>query len=94
MYDYDATLKNDLGAPYILMSFTEGRQIREVWEEGEGPFREARLRTIMTTTAEAMCELQSLQFDKLGILMFKKDTTGEPQVGSPFLCRTKASRLT
>jgi len=83
VYDYDTTLNNDIGAPYILMSFVEGRQINQVWEDdNRRTSREARLQKIMITTAEAMCQLQNLRFNKLGTLSFETETTDYPQVGS------------
>ncbi|KAI9875617.1 MAG: hypothetical protein M1830_008204 [Pleopsidium flavum] len=83
VYDYDTTFHNVIGAPYILMSFVEGRQINQVWEDDSGATsREDKLQRIMSTTAEAMCHLQNLHFDKLGTLYFETETTQNPQVGS------------
>ncbi|ESZ89545.1 serine/threonine protein kinase [Sclerotinia borealis F-4128] len=77
IYDFSATTENDVGAPYILMSFLDGVPVYEVWfdESGEVP-KEIRREQILDTIAEAMSQLKKFHFDQIGSLQF--DTNLNP----------------
>ena len=66
---FDATQGNSLETPYMVMSFISGVTVEELWwdETGPTPLEERRSR-ILTTTAMAMAQLQSLKFERIGSL--------------------------
>ncbi|KAJ8058276.1 hypothetical protein OCU04_012470 [Sclerotinia nivalis] len=73
VYDFSATTENDIGAPYILMSFLEGFPVYKIWfdESGEVP-KQIRRERILDTIAEAMSQLKKFHFDQIGSLQFDK----------------------
>jgi aminoglycoside phosphotransferase (APT) family kinase protein len=92
---YDDTLTNVLGAPFIIMKACSGVNAYDIWfdqtinnqddvENADFPPPD-RLRkrvTFLKSLARAMSELQTLSFDKIGILNF--DSTnwdGSPTIG-------------
>lgn len=71
VYDYDETIFNEIGTPYIIMEFIEGYPVCEMWFDltGPTPMEERRLR-ILDTVAAAMSQLQGFQFERIGSLRF------------------------
>jgi len=61
--------KADIGVPYALMQFVEGTPISDRWHDKSWVTEEKRLR-ILTNLAEAMSELHTLRFEKIGSLRF------------------------
>lgn len=67
---HDLTYRNQLGMPYICMTFLPGRPVSEVWFEdpsGPGSREEMRLK-ILTNVANAMAQLSSMVFNLIGTL--------------------------
>lgn len=80
---FDTTSENEIGAPYMVMSFVPGFPASELWFDQTGPtsLEERRLRT-MDSLAKAMTQLQKLQFDKMGSLQFNNESPkGTPTIG-------------
>jgi aminoglycoside phosphotransferase (APT) family kinase protein len=75
VYAFDTTSENEIGVPYIVMSFIDGFTVNSLWFDNTGPtpLEERRLRTL-DTLAEAMSQLQKFQFDKIGSLQFNNGT--------------------
>ncbi|MCJ1428828.1 hypothetical protein MMC29_006739 [Sticta canariensis] len=71
---FDSTQGNSLGTPYMVISFISGATVEELWcdETGPTPLEERRSR-ILSTTAMAMAQLQSLKFNWIGSLQLKDD---------------------
>ena len=70
IYAFDASLTNDLGAPYMVMSFVPGSTVSELWFDKTGPTPiEDRRRRALETIAEAMSQLRKFQFNKIGSLV-------------------------
>jgi aminoglycoside phosphotransferase (APT) family kinase protein len=69
VYAFDTTVANEIGAPYILMSFIPGFTVGSLWfdQTGPTPLEERRLRTL-DSVAKAMAQLQKFRFDKIGAL--------------------------
>ena len=76
VYAFDAASTNEIGAPYILMSFIPGDTVSSKWfdETGPTPLEERRLRTL-DSVASAMSQLRKFQFDKIGALQFLPGTS-------------------
>ena len=76
IYAMDLTTSNEIGAPYIIMSFVPGFPISSKWFDRTGPtpLEERRQRTL-DTLAEAISQLQRFQFDKIGSLQSNGDNT-------------------
>ncbi|KAK9243771.1 hypothetical protein V1506DRAFT_523382 [Lipomyces tetrasporus] len=77
VYAFDISSTNEIGAPYILMSFINGHIVSSKWFDRTGPtaLEERRLRTL-DTLAQVMSQLQKFQFDKIGSLEFENGTVG------------------
>jgi hypothetical protein len=75
VYAFDTTSENEIGVPYIVMSFIDGSTVMSMWfdKTGPTPLEERRLRTL-DTVAQAMSQLQKFQFDKIGSLQFNNGT--------------------
>jgi len=71
VYAFDTTSENEIGVPYIVMSFIDGSTVMSMWfdKTGPTPLEERRLRTL-DTVAQAMSQLQKFQFDRIGSLQF------------------------
>ena len=71
---FDSTQGNSLGTPYMVISFISGATVEALWcdETGPTPLEERRSR-ILSTTAMAMAQLQSLKFNWIGTLQLKDD---------------------
>jgi hypothetical protein len=65
-------MDNIIGAPHIIMSFISGHTVQSMWWNKAGPtsLEERRLK-ILDTIAEAMAQLSSLKFSKIGSLQFR-----------------------
>ena len=76
VYAVDSKSSNEIGAPYIVMSFIAGSTVSSKWfdKTGPTPLEERRQRTL-DTVAEAMSQLRRFQFDKIGSLQFNDGTS-------------------
>lgn len=78
VYSFDTSLNNDVGCPYILMDFLQGKPLYEGWFDPEASsakceqFRARALQTI----AGAMVQLNAFTLDRGGALRF--DSAGQP----------------
>jgi hypothetical protein len=91
----DDTLDNKLGAPYSVMKACRGVRAVEVWHDADAnnhwdpdevdfPSAELSLERsrMLRSLAQAMAELRSLEFDRIGALDFNNvDTDGKPAIG-------------
>ncbi|KAI0200286.1 hypothetical protein F4808DRAFT_429295 [Astrocystis sublimbata] len=70
IYALDTTVNNEIGAPYLCMSFIAGKPVSEVWFDYSGtlPREEYRLR-ILTSLSQAMAQLSCFHFDQMGSVM-------------------------
>ncbi|KAH8662782.1 kinase-like domain-containing protein [Ilyonectria robusta] len=70
IYALDTTDNNEIGAPYICMSFIPGKTVSEVWSDHSGtvPREELRLR-ILTSLSRTMAQFSCLTFDQMGSIM-------------------------
>ncbi|KAL1857459.1 hypothetical protein VTK73DRAFT_8082 [Phialemonium thermophilum] len=67
VYAFDATIDNEIGAPYICMSFLPGVPVSEVWFHDMAPApRDALRLRILGSLAHQMAQLHGLVFDKMG----------------------------
>lgn len=83
VYYFDTTSENEIGAPYMIMSFVPGVPVSELWfdKAGPTPLEEKRLR-IMESVAKAMSQLQKLQFNEMGSLQFNPESSEDrPTIG-------------
>jgi len=67
VYEFDTSSDNDIGAPYICMSFVSGDTVSRLWFDGptSRAMEDRRLR-ILESTAKAMAQLSRLSFKKIG----------------------------
>ncbi|KAF2216071.1 hypothetical protein CERZMDRAFT_3536, partial [Cercospora zeae-maydis SCOH1-5] len=89
LLSYDNSLDNEIGAPFIAMSFLRGRPVEEVWPQRQGEdFSEtdARRHHILHSLAKTMPLLESTVFSRYGAMHFDTEDS-EPTVGD-------SSRLT
>lgn len=72
---FDSTQGNPLETPYMVISFISGATVEALWydETGPTPLEERRSR-ILSTTAMAMAQLQSLKFDWIGSLQLNDES--------------------
>jgi hypothetical protein len=79
-YDFDETIDNEIGAPYVVMEFVEGLSVDELWFDHTGPtpLPVRRVRHILETLVQAMSELRKFQFDNIGSLQFEPDSILNP----------------
>ena len=78
VYAFDTTNLNEIGAPYILMSFIPGFTVSSMWFDKSGPTPlEDRRQRVLNSVAEAMAQLERFQFDKIGSLQFNGDLTSD-----------------
>lgn len=77
VFHLDTTANNEIGAPYIAMSYISGRTVSSLWFDASGhtPLEERR-RNILKQLAQAMSQLNSLRFDKIGSLIASSRGTG------------------
>lgn len=77
VYNLDTTTDNEIGAPYMWMSFVPGTPVSHVWFDGipTMPREELRLR-ILASLAQHMAKFSRLPaFDKIGSVMEHEDGT-------------------
>lgn len=81
IYALDTTDNNEIGAPYLCMSFMSGKTVSEVWFNHSGtlPREELRLR-ILTSLSRTMAQFSSLAFDKMGSII--QDASSSMVIGS------------
>lgn len=79
---YNASVENELGHPYILMSFIEGVPAHEIWNDDlEDDELEDSRQCILKSIAQALAELQHLSFPAAGMLYFEHDEDDNSRVG-------------
>ncbi len=78
VYDFDSSLNNDVGCPYILMDFLQGKPLYEGWfdPEASSAKREQFRARALQTIAGAMVQLNAFTLDRGGALRF--DSAGQP----------------
>ncbi|EGP92530.1 uncharacterized protein MYCGRDRAFT_107001 [Zymoseptoria tritici IPO323] len=88
---YDATMDNEIGAPYIVMTFLEGTSLSTLWEQqDESPdILEARRQNILQSLARIMCTLATTTFRTAGTLWFPGDDESDPVVGCSYRLDTR-----
>ncbi|KAJ0123844.1 uncharacterized protein J7T55_012314 [Diaporthe amygdali] len=70
VFHFDTTANNEIGAPYIAMSYISGRTVSRLWFDASGPTPlEERRQTILKQLAQTMSQLNKLRFDKIGSLV-------------------------
>lgn len=73
IFHFDTTANNEIGAPYIAMSYVSGTPVSRLWFDAGGPTpREERRRNILRQLARAMSQLQRLSFNEIGSLSHPK----------------------
>ncbi|KAJ2994636.1 hypothetical protein NUW58_g1500 [Xylaria curta] len=67
IYALDTSVNNEIGAPYICMSFIPGNPVSEVWFDYSGtlPRDEFRL-SILTSLSQTMAKFSCFAFDQMG----------------------------
>ncbi|KAI1188728.1 kinase-like domain-containing protein [Nemania serpens] len=70
IYAVDTSINNEIGAPYICMSFIPGKPVSNVWFDYSGslPRDEFRLR-ILTSLSRIMAQFSCFSFDQMGSIM-------------------------
>ncbi|KAI1180851.1 kinase-like domain-containing protein [Nemania sp. FL0916] len=70
IYAIDTSANNEIGAPYLCMSFLPGKQASGLWFNYSGTLTldEFRL-NLLTSLARAMAQLSCFSFDQLGSIM-------------------------
>lgn len=70
VYASDTTANNEISAPYIAMSYIEGRTVADLWFDDRGPTAlETRRRRILEHLAQLMPQLHVQRFDEIGSLV-------------------------
>ena len=88
VYAFDASLNNELGAPWMVTSFLPGSTVAQLWfdEKGPTPLEERRQRAL-ETIAEAMSQLQKFKFNKIGSLELTDQTSRYDKISiGPLYC--------
>ena len=70
VYDFDTTNRNEIGAPFICMSFLEGENLSSAWNDDDrkSPLEDRRLNTLKSL-AQATAQLAPFRFNQIGSLM-------------------------
>ncbi|PTB81791.1 hypothetical protein M440DRAFT_1396958 [Trichoderma longibrachiatum ATCC 18648] len=85
IYAFDTTANNEIGAPYLCMSFLPGRPVSQLWFGDSGALRLEKLRLrILTSVSQAMAQLSCLEFGTMGALM--EEDSGAAVVGPLYDC--------
>ncbi|KAK4693445.1 hypothetical protein P7C71_g3962, partial [Lecanoromycetidae sp. Uapishka_2] len=81
VHAFDNSTENEIGCPYILMDFIEGRSLDRVWfAQGFSPAKVERIRArSLQSIAETITQLNKYRFNEGGALRF--DDYGERVVG-------------
>ena len=83
---YSTTCDNDLGHPYMLMTFLEGIPAYKLWDENAGsPENDQWRRTMLKSLANTMSKLQNLRFATGGRLDFKTDDDLTPEIAPAYM---------
>ena len=83
LLSYDTTMDNEIGAPYIVMSFLAGRTLEEAWpqqEDEDFEVTESRRMTMLQSLAKTMRLLEPTVFPRYGALLFESEEA-VPTVG-------------
>ncbi|KAK1241853.1 hypothetical protein MKX07_007676 [Trichoderma sp. CBMAI-0711] len=85
IYEFDTTANNEIGAPYLCMSFLPGRPVSQLWFDKSSalPLEDLRLR-ILTSVSRSMAQLSCLTFDTMGAIM--EDEFGTIVIGTMYDC--------
>ncbi|KAL1624041.1 hypothetical protein SLS54_003970 [Diplodia seriata] len=78
---YDTTFNNALQAPYILMSYVDGRPLSDVWYDTSTPTAltlEEKRQNSLHSLAFAVASLRSLTFPQMGPLLFHATNGDHP----------------
>lgn len=83
VYDFDTSEQDEIGAPYIAMSFISRHTVASTWfDDGGSTSREERRGRTLDTVGQAVSQLEQLRFDQIGCLEFEQD--GQAKVGPCF----------
>ncbi|KAK3695788.1 hypothetical protein B0T22DRAFT_509224 [Podospora appendiculata] len=71
VFALDTTVDNEVGAPYMAMSYMPGSTVASLWFDGSIPAarREERRLRILSQVVESMAQLRTLRFDRIGSLV-------------------------
>lgn len=85
VFAFSDSCSNELGHPFILMQYIEGRPLYEFWEDERASeeFMKKRRIRCLNEIAAAMVQLGKFSFDKAGALKF--DENGQPSEIGPML---------
>ena len=87
---YDTSSGNEIGLPFILLSYLEGNSARQAWNSDEWPIpKEIRRQNLLRSLAQAISTLNALKFPKSGSLWFNDDNESEPAVGESWSLRVE-----
>lgn len=91
---FDTTANNEIGAPYIAMSYIKGQPVSSLWFENSGstPLEERR-KNILKQLAQAMSQLNLHHFDKIGSLIPNNEDDGY-HLGPCFDCNEADGTVT
>ncbi|KAM0424956.1 hypothetical protein ACHAPT_009757 [Fusarium lateritium] len=80
LYALDTTDNNEIGAPYLCMSFMPGKPVSEVWFGHLGALPQEELRLgILKSLSRTMAQLSCLSFDEMGSIA--DDGSGSTIIG-------------
>lgn len=80
IYALDTTDNNEIGAPYLCMSFIPGKPVSEVWFDDLDTLAREELRLrILASLSRTMAQFSCLAFDKMGSIM--NDGSGSTIIG-------------
>lgn len=69
IYAIDTTKDNEIGAPYVCMSFISGETVSKAWFDddntGQFPLEDRRLK-ILTSVSQYLAQFSQLRFEKIG----------------------------
>jgi hypothetical protein len=88
IYDFDITVDNPLGRPYMLMSRVRGRQLDKLWFDPIW-YNNDRRQNVFRSLAKCMSQLKDLEFSAIECLQL--DSATQSCVVGPLLV---GSRLT
>ncbi|KAK0666551.1 hypothetical protein QBC41DRAFT_325577 [Cercophora samala] len=86
VYGFDLTFGNEIGQPYICMSFLTGDPVSEVWHDKKGGKKGSdnfRLK-ILTSVARTMAQLSAFTFDQIGCIVEVPSNPGKVTIGPLF----------
>ena len=87
---YDTTLANEIGAPFLLMTYLEGNSARQAWNSDEWAVpKEIRRQNLLRSLAQAISSLGTLRYSKSGSLWFNDGEESEPLVGESWSLRVE-----